>query len=130
MRKPGTILLVISALFVCGSITATASRAQNPPIGLYGSWSSSQHPGVAGRIQLADLKISGDGVMVGRVFFTGSACADWANFTGRVSGNLAVFSMIEGSCGLTQVTLQWQGNAWVGTYTSQYPDAGFVQMLP
>jgi hypothetical protein len=35
-----------------------------------------------------------------------------------------------GPCGVTEVMLQWQGSAWVGTYTSQYPDAGVVQMVP
>jgi hypothetical protein len=50
-------------------------------------------------------------------------------FSGHVEGNLARFLMIKGPCGMTRVMLQWQGDAWVGTYPSQYPDAGVVQMV-
>jgi hypothetical protein len=40
------------------------------------------------------------------VFFTGSPCAVWANFSGRLYGDTATLSMVVGPCGLSEVTLQ------------------------
>jgi hypothetical protein len=126
MRKPAAILFLIG-LF--GLPPAGSAFAQSP-IGLYGQWSSSVFPGASGQIQLADIAVSGDGVFVGRVFFTGSPCAIWANFSGRLYGDTAVLSMYVGSCGLTEVTLHRVGNAaWSGSYRSAIPDAGMVQMV-
>jgi hypothetical protein len=127
MRKPAILILAVAALCWLG---AAPGRAQAPPIGLYGTWTSTVHPGAGGQIKLTDLQVAGDGSMVGRIFFTGSPCAIWANFSGRSYGNAAQFSMIVGPCGLTTVMLQWQGAAWIGSYTSQFPDAGMVQMVP
>jgi hypothetical protein len=130
MKNPATTLLATVGLFVCILIGTTPSRAQNPPVGHYGSWSSTMHPGAGGQIQLADLRVSGDGGMVGRIFFSGSICGVWADFIGHAEGKSVMMSMTVGACGITQVAMQWQGTAWVGTYTSQYPDAGVVQMVP
>jgi hypothetical protein len=130
MKNPATIVLAIVGLFVCALISTTPSRAQNPPVGRYGSWSSTMHPGAGGQIQLADLRVSNDGGMVGRIFFSGSVCGVWADFIGHAEGNSVTMSMTVGACGITQVAMQWQGAAWVGTYTSLYPDAGVVQMVP
>jgi hypothetical protein len=125
MRKSAMILLAIAGIF--GS--AATSRAQSP-IGLYGSWSSARFPGSGGQIQLADIDVSPDGAFVSRVFFTGSPCAVWANFSGRLYGDTATLSMVVGPCGLNEVTLQRQGPGWVGTYRSRYPDEGTVEMVP
>jgi hypothetical protein len=125
MRKSAMIVLVIAGIFGF----AATSPAQSP-IGLYGSWSSARFPGSGGEIQLTDIDVSADGVFVGRVFFTGSPCAVWANFSGRLYGDTATLSMVVGPCGLSEVTLQRQGAGWVGTYRSQYPDEGTVEMVP
>jgi hypothetical protein len=130
MKNPITILLTIAGLFVWVLIGTTPGLAQNLPVGRYGSWSSTMHPGAGGHIQLADLQVSNDGSMVGRIFFSGSICGVWADFIGHADGTSVMMSMTVGSCGITRVAMQWQGTAWVGTYTSQYPDAGVVQMLP
>jgi len=108
---------------------AATSRAQSP-IGLYGTWASTLHPGAGGRIQLADIVINGAGVFVGQVMFSGSPCANWANFSGRIVGDTATLSMYVGNCGLDVVTLHREGAVWVGTYRAQYPDAGTVTMVP
>jgi hypothetical protein len=124
MRK--ALLVLLAAMGILGA-TAGASRAQSP-IGLYGTWSSSRFPGAGGQIQLADIVVNSDGTFVGRVFFTGSPCAAWGNFSGRLYGNSATLSMVVGNCGLDEVMLQRQGPGWVGTYRSQYPDEGTVVM--
>ncbi len=129
MKKLAMLFLGIGSAAAFSWAGMPQVRAQ-APIGRYGTWSSTQYPGAGGQIQLTDLQISNDGTMQGRVFFTGSPCAQWAVFTGRANGNSAQFSMNVGSCGVSQIQLQWQGNAWTGTYVSQYPDAGIVQMLP
>src|SRR2546430_5407358 len=61
------------------------------------------------------------------VFFRGSPCAVWANWSGRLYGDTATMSMVVGPCGLREVTLQREGPGWVGTYRSQYPDEGTVE---
>ena len=129
MSKLTNLLLMICGAAAVGGASIPQSQAQ-APIGRYGTWSSSQYPGSGGQIQLTNIQIASDGTMQGRIFFTGSPCAQWADFGGRTYGNSAQFSMIVGPCGVTQVMLQWQGNAWIGSYISQYPDSGMVQMLP
>jgi hypothetical protein len=127
MRKAAAVLLVLLGT----AVIAASSRAQSPsPIGLYGHWSSARFPGGGGDIKLTDIVVNANGEFVGRVFFTGTPCAVWANFTGRLYGDTAVLSMVVGNCGLDEVALQRQGPGWVGTYRSQYPDEGTVQMLP
>jgi len=116
MRKP-----VIALLVAAGMVGfAGPSRAQSP-IGLYGTWSSAMYPGSGGQVQLADIVVNAEGAFVGRVFFTGSPCAVWANFSGRVGGDTAMLSMYVGNCGLDEVTLHRQGNIWVGTYGRNIP---------
>lgn len=128
MKKWAMLLLAVgsAAAFAWAGVPRAEAQA---PLGRYGTWSSNQY-GSGGQIQLTNIQISSDGSMQGRIFFTGSPCALWADFSGRTYGNSAQFSMVVGPCGLTQVQLQWQGSAWVGTYISQFPDNGTVQMLP
>lgn len=123
------ILVILAVAGIFG--VAPESRAQSPsPIGLYGHWSSARFPGAGGDIKLADIVVSADGAFVGQVFFTGSPCAVWANFSGRVYGDTATLSMYVGNCGLDEVTLQRRGpHSWVGTYRAQYPDEGTVEMV-
>lgn len=125
MRKITAALLVAACIFGA----AGTGRAQSP-IGLYGSWSSARYPGAGGQVQLKDIVVNAAGVFVGQVFFTGSPCAMWANFSGRIVGDTATLSMYVGACGLDVVTLHRQGAAWVGTYVAQYPDQGTVTMVP
>ncbi len=122
---------ILAALMAALSIFgfAGASVAQSP-IGLYGTWSSVRYPGSGGQIRLADIVANAQGVFVGQVMFSGSPCANWANFSGRVIGNTATLSMYVGNCGLDEVTLHRQGNIWVGTYRAAYPDEGTVTMVP
>ena len=108
---------------------AAASYAQSP-IGLYGTWSSARYPGAGGQVQLKEIAVNAGGAFVGQVFFTGSPCAMWANFSGRIIGDTATLSMYVGNCGLDELTLHRQGNIWVGTYRAQYPDEGTVTMVP
>jgi hypothetical protein len=125
MRRTFAVMLAATGLL---ALAAGESRAQSP-IGLYGSWSSSRFAGAGGQIQLSDIVTHPDGSFVGRVFFTGSPCATWGNFSGQVFGNTATLSMMVGNCGLDEVTLQRQGpGSWVGTYRSQFPDEGTVVM--
>ena len=122
----------VAALLALAALAGLAGsvRAQSPsPIGLYGHWSSARYPGAGGDIKLGDIATSADGAFVGRVFFTGSPCAVWANFSGRLYGDTAVLSMYVGNCGLDEVTLQRRGGGWVGTYRAQYPDEGTVVMV-
>jgi len=107
--------------------TPTASSVANP-FGRSGRWSSTAYPGAGGEIQLTDIAMIADGSMVGRILFSGSRCASWANFSGRVSGDSASLSMYVGQCGLTVATLKHVANGWVGSYRSQYPDSGVVQL--
>jgi hypothetical protein len=92
----GKAIFGFSALVgICGF--AAAGFAQSPsPIGLYGHWSSAHFPGAGGDIKLADIVVSADGAFVGRVFFTGSPCAVWGNFSGRLYGDTTMLSMIVG----------------------------------
>ena len=85
--------------------------------------SSTMHPGAGGQIQLADLQVSNDGGMVGRIFFSGSICGVWADFIGHAVGSSVMMSMAVGSCGITQVAMHWQGTAWV-------PEQGRRRSLP
>ena len=126
MRKSSILMLTLAGMLVFGWTTLSSSLAQSP-IGLYGSWSSSQYPGSGGAIQLTDLSMSGD-VFEGRIFFTGSPCAVWAVFSGRLYGDTSLLSMQVGPCGLTEISLHRQGNQWIGTYRSAYPDVGVIQM--
>jgi hypothetical protein len=129
MKKLATLILAIASASAVAWVGTMPGWAQ-APMGLYGTWTSTMHPGAGGQIKMTDLQVGTDGGMAGRIFFTGSSCALWAVFSGHVEGNSAEFSMNVGPCGVTEVMLQWQGSAWVGTYTSQYPDAGVVQMVP
>jgi len=125
VRKTAIALLAFANIFA----VAATSRAQSP-IGLYGHWSSARFPGSGGDIKLSDIVVSADGQFVGRVFFTGTPCAVWANFTGRLYGDTATLSMYVGNCGLDEVTLQRNGpGSWVGAYRSAYPDEGSVEMV-
>lgn len=120
--------LVLLGLIGIGGF-AGASLAQGPsPIGLYGHWASARFPGAGGQIKLAAIAVNADGAFAGRVFFTGSPCAVWGDFTGRIIGDTAMLSMTVGNCGLDEVILHRQGPGWVGTYRSQYPDEGTVEM--
>jgi len=125
MKNALAVFLVITGFFG----NAETSLAQSP-IGLYGSWASSRYPGAGGQVQLREIVTNASGVFVGQVFFTGSPCAMWANFSGRVYGDTVVLSMYVGSCGLDVVTLHRSGPGWVGTYRAQYLDEGTVTMLP
>jgi hypothetical protein len=121
------VIVVLALAGLCG--LAQPSRAQSP-IGLYGHWSSARFPGTGGDVKLADIVVNASGAFVGRVFFTGTPCAVWANFSGRVEGDVATLSMYVGNCGLDEVTLRRSGPGnWVGTYRSAYPDAGTVEMV-
>ena len=126
MRKSAMLMLALVSMFAFGWTTVSSSRAQSP-IGMYGSWSSTQYAGSGGLIQLTDLSMSGD-VFEGRIFFTGSPCAVWALFSGRLYGDTSLLSMQVGPCGLTEISLHRQGNQWIGTYRSAYPDVGVIQM--
>ena|ERR1700720_1521634 len=125
MRRIVTVLLAAAIIFGF----AAAGRAQSP-IGLYGTWSSLRYPGSGGQVQLRQIVVNAGGEFVGQVFFTGSPCANWANFSGRIFGDTATLSMYVGNCGLDEVTLHRQGAIWVGTYRAQYPDEGTVTMVP
>ncbi len=107
---------------------ATPSPVGNP-FGRYGRWSSTAYPGAGGEIQLTDIAMIPDGSVVGRILFSGSRCASWANFSGRVSADSASLSMYVGQCGLTVATLKHVANGWAGSYRSQYPDTGVVQIV-
>jgi hypothetical protein len=122
---------IVTAVLALAGIAgfAAASLAQSP-IGLYGTWSSMRFPGSGGQVQLRQIVVNAEGVFVGQVFFTGSPCANWANFSGRIVGDTATLSMYVGACGLDVVTLHRQGAIWVGTYRAQYPDEGTVTMVP
>ena len=122
---------IVTALLALAGIAgfAAASLAQSP-IGLYGTWSSMRFPGSGGQVQLRQIVVNAEGAFVGQVFFTGSPCANWANFSGRIVGDTATLSMYVGACGLDVVTLHRQGAIWVGTYRAQYPDEGTVTMVP
>ena len=76
------------------------------PFGSHGRWASTTSPGAGGEIYLTDIAMIPDGIMVGKVLFTGSPCASWTNFSGRLTGQSAVLSMNMGRCGLTIATLQ------------------------
>jgi hypothetical protein len=128
MRKSVMVLLVIASMLIFGWTTLAPSQAQSP-IGLYGSWTSTQYPGSGGAIQVTDLTVSGDGALAGRMFFTGSPCAVWAVFSGRIYGDLASLAMNVGQCGPVEISLGRQGNQWVGTYQSAYPDTGVIRMV-
>ena len=119
MRKSAMLMLALASMSAFGWTTASPSRAQSP-IGMYGSWSSTQYAGSGGLIQLTDLSMSGD-VFEGRIFFTGSPCAVWAVFSGRLYGDTSLLSMQVGPCGLTEISLHRQGNQWIGTYRSGLP---------
>ncbi len=123
MRKAATVLLAIAAVFGGGA----ASLAQSP-IGLYGTWSSGRYPGVGGQVHLDSVVTNAAGEFVGRVSFSGSPCADWANFSGRTMGDAVVLSMIVGNCGPDAVTLHRQGSRWIGTYRTPQ-DLGTVEMV-
>jgi len=123
MRK---ILAALLALTVMGSL-ATASLAQSP-IGLYGTWASSRFPGVGGQVHLDSVVTNAAGQFVGRVSFSGSPCADWANFSGRVMGDTVTLAMTIGACGPDEVELHRQGNVWIGTYRT-LQDIGSVTMV-
>jgi hypothetical protein len=125
MRKVLTAFLAAAGILGC----AAPGFAQSP-IGLYGTWSSLRYPGSGGQVKLADIAVNAEGAFVGRVFFTGSPCAMWANFSGRSFGDTVTLSMYVGACGLDVVTLHREGNIWVGTYRAQYPDEGTVTMVP
>jgi hypothetical protein len=125
MRNIAIALLALAGVFGF----AAASRAQSP-IGLYGHWSSARFPCTGGDIKLTDIVVNPDGEFAGRVLFTGTPCAVWANFTGRVNGDIATLSMYIGNCGLDEVTLQRRGPGnWIGSYRSAYPDEGTVEMV-
>jgi len=122
---------IIAGLMTIACILGGAGTGHaQSPIGLYGTWSSARYPGAGGQVQLKEIVVNAGGVFVGQVFFTGSPCAMWANFSGRIIGDTATLSMYVGSCGLDVVTLHRQGAAWVGTYRAQYPDEGTVTMVP
>jgi hypothetical protein len=123
MKKVATVLLAIAAVFSGGA----ASLAQSP-IGLYGTWSSGRYPGVGGQVHLDSVVTNAAGEFVGRVSFSGSPCADWANFSGRTMGDTVVLSMIVGNCGPDAVTLHRQGSRWIGTYRTPQ-DLGTVEMV-
>jgi hypothetical protein len=125
MRKTAIALLALAGIFGF----AETGRAQSP-IGLYGHWSSARFPGAGGDVKLTDIVVNADGEFAGRVLFTGTPCAVWANFTGRLYGDTATLSMYVGNCGLDEVTLQRRGpGSWVGSYRSAYPDEGTVEMV-
>jgi hypothetical protein len=123
MRKAAIVLLAVAGIF--GG--AGASLAQSP-IGLYGQWSSGRYPGVGGQVHLDSVVTNAAGEFVGRVSFSGSPCAGWANFSGRSMGNTVVLSMFVGNCGPDEVTLHRQGPGWVGTYRTNQ-DIGSVEMV-
>jgi|SRR5580698_8955007 hypothetical protein len=123
MRK---ILFLLLALVGFG-LLAPASLAQSP-IGLYGNWASSRYPGVGGQVHLDSVVTNAGGEFVGRVSFSGSPCAAWGNFQGRVVGDTVSLSMYVGVCGLDVVTLHRMGNTWVGAYQTPN-DAGTVTMV-
>ena len=127
MRKLVMPLLVIGSMLIFGWTTLAPCQAQSP-IGLYGSWTSTQYPGSGGAIQVTDISASGDGAFTGRMFFTGSPCAVWAVFNGRMYGNSTSLAMNVGQCGPVEISLSRQGNQWVGTYRSAYPDTGVIRM--
>jgi hypothetical protein len=122
--------IVTGMLALAGIVGFAAASLAQSPIGLYGTWSSARYPGSGGQIQLRQIVVNAQGVFVGQVFFTGSPCAMWANFSGRVVGDTAMLSMYIGNCGLDEVTLHRQGAIWVGSYRAQYPDEGTVTMVP
>jgi hypothetical protein len=121
---------IVTGLFALAGVVgfAAASLAQSP-IGLYGTWSSARYPGVGGQVHLDSVVVNAAGEFVGRVSFSGSPCADWANFSGRTMGDITTLSMIVGNCGLDEVTLRREGNIWVGTYRTPQ-DVGSVTMVP
>jgi hypothetical protein len=123
MRK-----IVIALLAVAGICALAATSLAQSPIGLYGTWASGRYPGVGGQVHLDSVVTNSAGEFVGRVSFSGSPCADWGQFSGRVTGNIVTLSMYVGACGLDVVTLHRGGNAWVGTYQTPN-DVGTVMMV-
>jgi hypothetical protein len=120
MRGIAAALLTLAAL-------AGPAFAQSP-IGLYGTWASSRIPGAGGQVHLDSVVTNSAGEFVGRVSFSGSPCADWGNFQGRVMGDTVTLSMYVGACGLDVVNLHRMGNTWVGTYQTPN-DIGTVMMV-
>jgi hypothetical protein len=121
--------MAIALLTVAGILGfAAASQAQSP-IGLYGTWASGRYPGVGGQVHLDSVVVNAAGEFVGRVSFSGSPCADWANFSGRTMGDTVTLSMTVGNCGPDEVTLHREGPGWVGTYRT-LQDVGTVMMVP
>ena len=94
----------------------------------YGSWSSSIYFRV-GDVQLVNSRVDPNGSAIGQVVFRGSPCGTATMFLGTITTNSASLTMTIGRCGLTTVNLERATNGvWYGTYTSQFPDFGTIQM--
>lgn len=96
-------------------------------VGLSGGWSSSTSSG-RGSIQLTGVRVNPDRTMVGSVVFSGARCGDTGVFTGHFYDSAIVISMTVGQCGRIDATLRLSESGWVGTYQSQFPDAGVIEM--
>lgn len=109
---------------------ASPAIAPEPVLSLpqLGRWSSGRFMLASGEIRLIDARVEPSGSAIGQVIFSGSPCGTATTFLGRVDSNSVNLTMTIGRCGLTQVSLQRAGAGWVGSYTSQFPDAGTIQM--
>jgi hypothetical protein len=93
-----------------------------------GRWSSSRYIMAGGEIRFIDWRIEPSGSVIGQVVFGGSSCGTATTFLGRVNADAAYLTMTMGQCGLTQVSLQRIGGVWSGTYVSQFPDTGTINL--
>ena len=122
--------------------TLQTSPLQLSLLGLSGRYSSSLNRG-NGQIQLVSVRVNPDRTMVGNVVLIPGPqyiCRYYGQFIGHFYDSAIVVSMPAvqdaPSCpvgsgarvGRIDVTLRLSENGWVGTYQSQAPDAGAIEM--
>jgi hypothetical protein len=122
-----------------GRDTLQTSPLELSLLGLSGRYSSSLNPG-KGQIQLVSVRVNPDRTMVGNIVLSTPNCGHYGQFSGHFYDSAIVVSMTalqDGpSCpvgsgarvGRIDVTLRLSESGWVGTYQSQFPDAGVIEM--
>ncbi len=122
-----------------GRETLQTSPQEFSLLGLSGRYSSSLNPG-KGQIQLVSVRVNPDRTMVGNIVLSTPICNHYGQFSGHFYDSAIVVSMPAlqdgpgcpvGSgarVGRIDVTLRLSESGWVGTYQSQFPDAGVIEM--
>lgn len=132
LQRFGSVTIDYQRRIVTFNYTGTPTPQTYPTelslLGLSGRWSSSIHPLGSGLIQLTSVRVNPDRTMVGSVVFSGARCGNTGLFAGNFYDNAIVISMTVGRCGRIDVTLRLSENGWGGTYQSQFPDAGVIEM--